>query len=102
MCAIEPFQSPYVKHFYDTSRLYAIDVGTVFAINRSMSQLFNENLRRVRELTNEMLTLADAGDQSRSDRSCGVLYGILRDMAYRLRTLIDQECEAHKKAGKWD
>jgi hypothetical protein len=53
-------------------------------------------------LTNEMLALADAGDQARSDRSCGVLYGILRDMAYRLRTLIDQECEEHKKAGKWD
>jgi len=74
----------------------------VFAKNRPMSQLFNENLRRVRELTNEMLALADAGDQARSDRSCGVLYGILRDMAYRLRMLIDQECEQHKKTGKWD
>ncbi|MBN1653477.1 MAG: hypothetical protein JXA30_06840 [Deltaproteobacteria bacterium] len=67
-----------------------------------MSQIFNENLRRVRELTNEMLALADEGDLGRSDRSCGVLYGILRDMAYRLRGLIDQECEQHKREGKWD
>jgi hypothetical protein len=67
-----------------------------------MSQPFNENLRRVKRLTNEMLALADEGDQSRVDPSCGVLYGILRDMAYRLRQLTDQECEKHKEAGKWD
>lgn len=67
-----------------------------------MSSIFNENLRRVKRLTNEMLALADEGDQERSDTNCGVLYGILRDMAYRLRKLTEQECEQHKKAGKWD
>ena len=49
-----------------------------------------------------MLALADEGDQSRNDPSCGILYGILRDMAYRLRQLTEQECEKHKQAGKWD
>jgi hypothetical protein len=63
---------------------------------------FNRNLRQVRQLSYEMLALADEGDQYRNDPSCGILYGILRDMAYRLRQLTEQECEKHKQAGKWD
>jgi hypothetical protein len=66
-----------------------------------MSHPFNENLLRVKRLTNEMLALADDGDQHRNDSTCGVLYGILRDMAYRLRKLADEECEQHKHLGKW-
>ena len=62
----------------------------------------NETLRQVKRLSYEMLALADEGDQYRNDPSCGILYGILRDMAYRLRQLADEECEQHKQAGKWD
>jgi hypothetical protein len=67
-----------------------------------MSRPDNENLRRLRRLTNDMVALADDGDRSRDDASCGILYGILRDTAYRLRKLTEQECEEHKKVGKWD
>jgi hypothetical protein len=67
-----------------------------------MSERFNENIKRVNRLTNEMLALADEGDRDRNDDSCGILYGILRDMAYRLRKLADDECEKHRIAGKWD
>jgi hypothetical protein len=67
-----------------------------------MSQMYNENLRRVLHLSREMLALADEGDQDRLDASCGILYGILRDMAYRLRKLAEEECDRHKNTGKWD
>ncbi len=67
-----------------------------------MTRRFNENLRRVQRLTNEMMALADEGDEHRDDPSCGILYGILRDMAYQLRKLIQEECERHKQAGKWE
>jgi hypothetical protein len=67
-----------------------------------MPETYNENLLRVIRLTREMSALADEGDRSRDDDSCGILYGILRDMAYRLRGLAFEECEKHKKAGKWD
>jgi hypothetical protein len=67
-----------------------------------MAETFNENLLRVSRLTREMLVLADEGDRDRNDDSCGILYGILRDSAYRLRALVEEECERHKKAGKWD
>lgn len=67
-----------------------------------MAETYNENLLKVSRLTKEMLALADEGDRDRNDDSCGILYGILRDMAYRLRSLVEVECEKHKAAGKWD
>ena len=67
-----------------------------------MAQLYNEHLRQVLRLSREMIALADEGDRDRNDRSCGILYGILRDAAYRLRKITEEECQKHKKAGKWD
>ncbi|MDP7112049.1 MAG: hypothetical protein QGH45_08795 [Myxococcota bacterium] len=67
-----------------------------------MSEPPNENLRRVIRLTREMLALADEGDQHRDDASCGILYGLLRDSAYRVRRVAEEECERHKAAGRWD
>ena len=66
-----------------------------------MSTEKNDNLLRVVRLTREMLALADEGDRDRDDDSCGILYGILRDTAYRLRNLAEVECESHRKNGKW-
>jgi len=59
----------------------------------------DENLRRTIRLTREMLALADEGDRDRLDASCGVLYGLLRDMAYRLRKTAEAECSRHLEAG---
>lgn len=67
-----------------------------------MSKPFNENLRRLLGLTREMLALADEGDQDRTDNTCGIIYGILRDAAYKLRKLAEDECKKHEQEGKWD
>jgi len=69
---------------------------------KTMSQPYNDNLRRVLQLSREMLAVADEGDRDRDDASCGILYGILRDMAYRLRKLAEEECQKHKNSEKWD
>jgi len=45
----------------------------------------NLNIVKVIRLSRDMMLLADLGDQSRLDGSCGVLYGTLRDSAYKLR-----------------
>jgi len=66
-----------------------------------MAETYNENLLKVLRLTREMLATADEGDRDRNDDSCGILYGILRDMAYRLRSLAEEECQNHKNTGKW-
>jgi hypothetical protein len=67
-----------------------------------MSAAFNENLVRTLRLTREMLALADEGDRDRNDDSCGIIYGVLRDMAYRLRAMAESECAKHRRSGKWE
>ena len=67
-----------------------------------MPTSYNDNLRRVLSLSKEMLALADEGDRDRDDDTCGILYGILRDTAYRLRSLAQEECDQHRRTGKWD
>jgi len=62
----------------------------------------NRNLLRVMELTREMLALADEGDRDRDDDTCGIIYGILRDAAYHLRKLTEEECLRHQRGDKWD
>lgn len=66
-----------------------------------MTKPYNDNLLRTMRLSHEMLALADEGDRDRDDDSCGVIYSILRDTAYRLIKLTEKECEKHRIAGKW-
>ena len=68
----------------------------------NMASSYNENLMKTVRLTREMLALADEGDRDRNDDSCGIVYGVLRDTAYRIRKLAEAECEKHKQADKWD
>jgi len=68
----------------------------------SMSKSYNDNLRRVKKLTQEMLALADEGDRDRDDDSCGIIYGILRDSVYRLRAPTEKERQRHERLEKWD
>ena len=67
-----------------------------------VAKAINENLLGLLKLTEEMLALADQGDRDRDDDSCGIVYGVLRDAAYRVRKLAEEECEKHRRAGKWD
>ncbi len=52
-------------------------------------------LERTLELVERMLRLADDGDAVREDQGCGVLYGVLRDSAYKLKHLAEAERRAH-------
>ena len=49
-----------------------------------------------------MIQLAEIGDIEREDTGCGILYGILRDSAYKIKKLAEEERDAHKKKGWWD
>jgi hypothetical protein len=62
----------------------------------------NENLSKSLELSNQLLFLADNGDMEREDSGCGVIYGIMRDAGYRIKTEVAREIENHKKSGKWE
>jgi hypothetical protein len=62
----------------------------------------NECLKKTLELADLMLQVADEGDVARKDVGCGVLYGVLRDSAYRIKKLAEAERQAHIKKGGWE
>ena len=66
-----------------------------------MGKEANECLKKTLEMATAMLDLADAGDAAREDVGCGVLYGVLRDSAYKLQRLAEAEREAHIRKGRW-
>ncbi|MBD3165998.1 hypothetical protein GF324_05335 [bacterium] len=67
-----------------------------------MPQPYNEHIQDLLRLTREMMVLADLGDRDRLDSSCGVLYGNLRDAAYKLRKEAELERSIHIERGIWD
>jgi hypothetical protein len=60
----------------------------------------NQCIEKTLELAEIMLKVAEEGDAARKDVGCGVLYGVLRDSAYRIRKLAEAEREAHGKKGR--
>jgi hypothetical protein len=61
----------------------------------------DRNIKSTIQLAKEMIELANKGDIDREDSGCGILYGILRDYAYKLKQLAESEKENHIKKGWW-
>jgi hypothetical protein len=61
----------------------------------------DKNIQRTIDLTREMMILADKGDADREDTGCGILYGMLRDAAYKLRGMAENEKRQHQAKGWW-
>lgn len=66
-----------------------------------MTDTCNENIRLALKLARELMLLADEGDAQRGDDGCGVLCGVIRDCAYRIRAEAEREREAHRLSGVW-
>ena len=56
----------------------------------------NLHIVKTLKLTEEMIHLAD-----REDNGCGILYGVLRDSAYKLKKLAEAEKQNHVRKGWW-
>jgi hypothetical protein len=61
----------------------------------------NLHIIKTLKLVEEMMDLADQGDADREDNGCGILYGVLRDSAYKLRKLAEAEKQNHIVKGWW-
>ncbi len=61
----------------------------------------NHNIKKTLNLVDEMIRIADMGDIEREDNGCGILYGVLRDSAYKVKKLAEQEKEKHIEKGWW-
>jgi hypothetical protein len=62
----------------------------------------NENIKEALRLSRELIILADNGERDSDDDGCILLYGIIRDCAYRIKAEAEREIEAHKANGKWE
>ncbi len=62
----------------------------------------NEAIEATIKLTETMLNLSDRGDEVREDNGCGILYGILRDSAFKIRKAAEAEKDNHIKNKKWE
>ena len=61
----------------------------------------DESIKTTLGLVEEMLELADEGDAVREDSGCGILYGVLRDAAFKIKKLAESEKNAHIQKGWW-
>jgi hypothetical protein len=61
----------------------------------------DESIKKTLKLVEDMLGLADEGDAVREDTGCGVLYGVVRDSAYKIKKLAEAERDAHINKGWW-
>lgn len=62
----------------------------------------DRNIKKTLHLAEEMIELANVGDAEREDTGCGILYGILRDSAYKIKNLAETERNRHREKGWWD
>ncbi len=60
------------------------------------------NIQQTLLLVEKMLQLADEGDSDREDTGCGIMYGMIRDSAYKISQLAEKEKQAHINKGWWD
>ena len=61
-----------------------------------MKDLGNDYLKRALVLADELMNLANEGDAYRKDLGCGVVYGTLRDCAYKIRSITETELRLHQ------
>lgn len=61
----------------------------------------NDVIRNAIDLAHRMAELADEGDLVREDAGCGVLFGVMRDSAFKIRRLAEEERESHMRKGWW-
>lgn len=54
------------------------------------------------QLARQLTLLADNGEAASRDDGCVVLYGIIRDCAYRIRGRAEREREVHRVMGIWE
>ena len=62
----------------------------------------DHNIKKTLLLAEQMIELANIGDADREDVGCGILYGILRDAAYKIKKLAEDERHKHQAKGWWD
>ncbi len=67
-----------------------------------MKQSCNEHIKESLDLVRSLIILADEGERDSSDDGCRLLYGVIRDCAYKIKYEAERERNAHQTNNKWD
>ena len=59
-------------------------------------------VRRAMRAAQELTLLADEGEAETHDDGCAVLFGVIRDCAYKIRSQAEREMDARKARGAWE
>lgn len=74
--------------------------SSTVAIDTAVKQC-NQNIRKTLDLARQLTILADEGEAASKDDGCAVLYGVVRDCAYKMRAQAEKEKGSHQAAGLW-
>ena len=61
-----------------------------------MEKICDTYLYETLDLAAQLLDVADRGDGQREDVNCGILFGTVRDAAYKIRSLAEAELARHQ------
>jgi len=67
-----------------------------------MKELCNKHIKETLDLVRSLIILADEGESDSQDDGCRLLYGVIRDCAYKIKYEAEREIDAHKNNKKWD
>ena len=79
----------------------AITLGTTLEVPLVMRK-DNTNIRKMIQLSRDMLILADEGQAAAEDDGCRLLFGIVQDCAYKIRLEAEREQRGHQRNGLWE
>jgi monoamine oxidase len=61
----------------------------------------NKSILKTLKLADQMLLLAHEGESVQEDTGCGILYGVLKDSAFKIKGLAEKERVSHIRKGWW-
>mgnify|MGYP001593183741 CR=1 FL=1 len=62
----------------------------------------NRHIREALDIARKLTILADEGESESQDDGCSVLFGVIRDCAYKIRGRAERERDVHKLLGVWE
>ena len=65
-------------------------------------KLCTKHIKDALAVSRELIILADDGERDSQDDGCVLLFGIIRDCAYKIKKEAGEEKNRHITLGKWD